>query len=176
MKSFGSTALHGWSSVALGLELMTHQPRVRDHDDGHETRDHNNWAIDGNNTNVYLNLSPPTYNSFREPCGPSSPYVKKKMEAKMAVTASSNASEMTYNIFKQNGAPFLLTTLNKSASRIKEIILDARFPKWKSATTLQPEVDEGEVMEHGAYEILQPRLITRSSPKVVIWDRFTGLA
>ncbi|GFX48645.1 uncharacterized protein TNCV_585421 [Trichonephila clavipes] len=50
----------------------------------------------------------------------------------MTSSASSNASEMAYNICKQNGAPFLLTTVIKSASGIKGIILDVRFPKQKN--------------------------------------------
>ncbi|GFX01932.1 hypothetical protein TNCV_371211 [Trichonephila clavipes] len=34
--------------------------------------------------------------------------------------------------FKQNDVPTLFTTVNKSASGIKEIILDVRFPKQKN--------------------------------------------
>ncbi|GFT87799.1 hypothetical protein TNCV_799131 [Trichonephila clavipes] len=34
--------------------------------------------------------------------------------------------------FKQNGAPYLFMTSNKSTSKIKEIILEIRFPKQKN--------------------------------------------
>ncbi|PRD22434.1 UNVERIFIED_CONTAM: hypothetical protein NCL1_49098 [Trichonephila clavipes] len=49
----------------------------------------------------------------------------------MAASISSNTSDMPYNIL-MDGAPFLFTPINKSASEIKEIILDVRFPKQKN--------------------------------------------
>ncbi|PRD26053.1 UNVERIFIED_CONTAM: hypothetical protein NCL1_39141 [Trichonephila clavipes] len=49
----------------------------------------------------------------------------------MAVSISSNASDMAYNIL-MNGAQFLFTPINKNASEIKEIILEVHFPKQKN--------------------------------------------
>ncbi|PRD23791.1 UNVERIFIED_CONTAM: hypothetical protein NCL1_45441 [Trichonephila clavipes] len=49
----------------------------------------------------------------------------------MAASISSNASDMAYNNL-MNGAPFVLTSINKSMSEIKETILDVRLPKQKN--------------------------------------------
>ncbi|PRD25391.1 UNVERIFIED_CONTAM: hypothetical protein NCL1_41048 [Trichonephila clavipes] len=55
----------------------------------------------------------------------------------MAALISSKASDMAYNILMMysiltNGVPFLFTPINKSASELKEIILDVRLPKQKN--------------------------------------------
>ncbi|PRD22677.1 UNVERIFIED_CONTAM: hypothetical protein NCL1_48480 [Trichonephila clavipes] len=49
----------------------------------------------------------------------------------MAASISSNVSDMAHNILT-NDSPFLLRPINKSASEIKEIILDVRLQKQKS--------------------------------------------
>ncbi|PRD35582.1 UNVERIFIED_CONTAM: hypothetical protein NCL1_11155 [Trichonephila clavipes] len=49
----------------------------------------------------------------------------------MTASFSSNTSDMPYNIL-MNGALFLFTPISKSASEMKEINLDVRFPKQKN--------------------------------------------
>ncbi|PRD29148.1 UNVERIFIED_CONTAM: hypothetical protein NCL1_30262 [Trichonephila clavipes] len=61
----------------------------------------------------------------------------------MATSISSNASDMAYNIL-MNSALILFTPISKSASEIKEIILDVRLPKQKNRRVLfNVEIEHG---------------------------------